>query len=279
MERLQEALSRARERRGQTAQTEAPSRSTLRQPAPMSRSETSAQQAWQELPQFVPDERRLRANRVVSYFGKAEAAPFDLMRTKIVQQAKANNWRRIVITSPSARCGKSTITSNLAFSLARQPELRTLIVEIDMRRPELANIVGIKQNLAFSRALTGQEAPERHMVGYGTNLAFATNSAPVSNSSELLQSGRAREVLQQLEETYAPDIVLFDAPPILGSDDTVGFLEFADASILVAAAEMTTISEIDVAEAEIAAATNVMGVVMNKCRYSMNEYGYEYSYS
>ncbi|OSP55761.1 hypothetical protein BV911_06340 [Pseudoruegeria sp. SK021] len=244
-----------------------------------SRSEGSTNEAWQALRSFEPNERILRANRVVSYFGGNDAGPFDMMRTKILQQAKANNWRRIVVTSPTAQCGKTTIAANLAFSLARQAELRTLVIEVDMRRPELANTIGLTEKMAFARVLNGQDEPAQHIVSYGPNLAFGTNSSPVSNSSELLQSSAAHDRLKEIEAIYAPDIVIFDAPPMLGSDDTHGFLGFADAAILVAAAEMTTISEIDVAESEIASMTQVMGVVMNKCRLTGSSYGYNYSYS
>lgn len=281
MERLQEALSRARDKRQETG-TPVP-----RTPAEKARSETKAPQAaapssvsaaWQSLPQFMPNEKLLKNNRIASYFGGHAAQPFDMMRTKLLQQTKANNWKRVAVTSPTAKCGKSTITANLAFSLARQSELRVLVIEIDMRRPEIANILGIKENLAFERVLSGQEPAEAHMVAYGNNLAFGTNRVPSANSSEVLHSAFAREQLVALERKFEPDLVLFDTPPVLASDDTIGFLDFVDAAILVAAAEMTSIDEVDVTETEIASATNVMGVVLNKTRYTKSGYGYDESY-
>lgn len=283
MERLQEALSRARDKR-QESGTAVP-----RMPAEKARAVTpptsatpavpsNASYAWQSLPQFMPNEKLLKNNRVVSYFGGHAAQPFDMMRTKLLQQTKANNWKRVAVTSPTAKCGKSTVTANLAFSLARQSELRVLVIEIDMRRPEIANILGIKENLAFERVLSGQEPAEAHMVAYGNNLAFGTNRVPSANSSEILHSAFAREQLIAVEKKFEPDLVLFDAPPILASDDTIGFLDFVDSAILVAAAEMTSIDEVDITETEIATATNVMGVVLNKTRYSKSTYGYDQSY-
>jgi capsular exopolysaccharide synthesis family protein len=310
MERLQEALSRARQQRKETlgsnakptipalhpSQPAAPQKEAaspkaatpetartgtpvLQEPAPEGPTkEEQVIAAWRALPQYTPNERLLTANRVVSFFGGRQASPFDMMRTKIIQQAKANNWRRIVITSPSPQCGKTTITANLAFTLARHTDLRIMVIEADMRRPELARLLGIKENLAFARALSGHEAPEQHLVAYGSNLAFATNQVPAANPSELLQSVKAQEVLAQIEETYQPDIVLFDAAPMLASDDTVGLLDFVDCALIVAAAETTSIEEVDVTESEIAAATNVLGVVLNKTRYSASSYGYEEGY-
>lgn len=278
MERLQEALSRARERRAQVPQTSDQTSAPMRPPVPASGA-TSVQQAWQNLSQYTPNERLLRNNRVLSYFGQKDAAPFDMLRTKIVQLAKTNNWRRIVITSPNPRCGKTTLVANLAFSLARQADLRTIVVEVDMRRPELAHMLGIQGEQSFARALSGQEAAANHMVAFGNNLAFASNQSPVSNPSELLQSATARATLEKLEMDFAPDVILFDAAPMQGSDDTVGFLDFVDAVIIVAAAEVTTVSQIDVIETEIAAITNVLGVVLNKSRINSSGKSYDYSYT
>lgn len=291
MERLQEALSRARDRRREAAQTAegSPSSATRLADTPASGHPTQntggatpvsqdVAAAWRALPQFVPNEKLLKNNRVLSFFGGAVAQPFDMMRTRLLQQCKANGYRRIAITSPTPKCGKSTITANLAFGLARQTELRVLVIDIDMRRPELANLVGIRENLAFARVLGGHEPPEAHMIAYGNNLAFGTNRVPSANSSELLHSAFARQQIELVERKFAPDLVLFDAPPMLASDDTIGFLDFTDAAILVAAAEQTSIDEVDVSETEIASATNMIGVVFNKARYSQGSYGYDKSY-
>ena len=70
--------------------------------------------------------------------------------------------------------------------------------------------------------------------------------------------------------------MLFDLPPMLVSDDTMAFVGHVDAVLLIAAAEATTIKEVDSCERELASQTNVMGVVLNKCRYMGPEYGYSY---
>ena len=71
-------------------------------------------------------------------------------------------------------------------------------------------------------------------------------------------------------EAYHP------VPPMLVNDDTLAFLHNVDAAMLVAAAGSTTISEIDACERELAAHTSVMGVVLNKCRYTGRDYGSDY---
>ena len=60
------------------------------------------------------------------------------------------------------------------------------------------------------------------------------------------------------------------------TDDTIAFLPRVDCALLIAAAETTAVKEIDNCEREIAAQTNVMGIVLNKCRYMEADYGYGY---
>ncbi|MFV0243676.1 MAG: CpsD/CapB family tyrosine-protein kinase [Qingshengfaniella sp.] len=284
MERLQEALSRARERRAKAvaeglpaaaADSAAPKKPVLRGGA---RNEEAIREAWAALPTLRINESHFAANRIVSYFGGKDASPMDMLRTKLVQQAKANGWRRIAITSPSPRCGKTTVSANLAFSLARQADLRTLLVETDLRRPALARTLGIAEPYSLARVLSGQENISDHMVRFGTNVAFATNHVSTSNPAELLHSARARAILAEIEATYAPDLILFDTAPLLSSDDTLGLMESVDAALLVAAAEVSTIEEIDVAERELAEVTQVIGVVLNKSRYASAGYGYDEAY-
>lgn len=276
MERLQAALTRARERRGLS--TGGTRKVSGRRDAGGSAASAEVLARWEALEPYEPNIRALTANRIVSFFGLQEATPYDMMRTKVVQQARANGWRRIAVTSPTARCGKSTITANLAFSLARHTDLRTIVIETDLRRPALARLLGASQPQLFAKVLGGLDSPENHMLRYGANVAFATNAAPAANPAELLQSSTAKDTLAQIEAAFKPDLILFDTSPLLASDDTIGFLEHVDAAILVAAAEQSSIEEIDVSETEIAGVTQVLGVVLNKCQHASGGMGYDYNY-
>lgn len=279
MERLQEALKRAREMRedalpaGATVPPPGGARQPLVRQAAASPS-GDVQARWDEVEEFSPTPRIMRKNRLVSFFGGPEASSFDIMRTKFVQQAKAKGAKRIVVTSPGPGCGKTTTTANLAFSLARQGDLRTIVVDIDLRRPNFGAILGIQKAQQFSGALAHEADPMDHMCRIGANLIVATNAVPVSNPSELIQSHSAQEMLAELERHFDPDFILFDAPPVLTSDDTIGFLEHCDAALIVAAAEQSSIEELDVTEAEVASVSTVLGVVLNKCRYTATNYDY-----
>ncbi len=289
MERIKFAIEKARaerERQGDKKDIRAPEKaapSTPRDRKPLKLTNPqpteSTESSWLALDGFQPKPALMRRNRIVSFEGGQQAVPFDVLRTRVLLQMRANNWRRLAITSPGSACGKTMSSLNLAFSLARQPEVRSILIEMDMRRPSLAKVLGLKKPQLFSRVLGGIEAPEDHMVRYGTNLAIGTNHRPATNPAELLMNPKTGEVLSEIEDRYQPTLMIFDMPPMLAGDDTVAFLDQVDCVLLVGAAESTSIKEIDVCEQDIARHTNVLGVVLNKCRYLDDKQGYyEYGY-
>ncbi|KFE34399.1 CpsD/CapB family tyrosine-protein kinase [Thioclava atlantica] len=238
--------------------------------------------AWNALKPFEPNPVQLRTSRVVAREGGAEAAPFDLMRTKILQQMRTNGWTRLAITSPTAGCGKSTIALNLAFSFARQHELYSLLIEADLRRPTLARLLQIEQSEPpgpqMSDVFTGAAEFADHARRIGDNFALGVNSRPAGRPSELLNASTTPQALKRIEAIYAPDLVIFDTAPVLVSDDTLALAEHVDCVLIIAAAEESTIKQIDLCERELAERTNVMGVVVNKFRFAAPEYGYGYGY-
>jgi protein-tyrosine kinase len=288
MEKIRAAIEKARAERELRAEIgreadagEAPAgtgRRKARGVAPRIEEERSsgAEAAWQRLPRFEPAREHARRNRLVSYIGGADAVSFEVLRTRLLKSVVSNNWRRIAITSPTAGCGKTTTCLNLAFSLSRLPEVKTLLIETDMRRPAMRGLLGLEKAHNISAALAGDEAAEAHMVRYQSNLAIGTNAKAVMNPAEILMGSRIGDTLSAIELAYEPTLTIFDTPPLLAGDDTLGFLNQVDAVLLIGAVETSSIKEIDICERQIAEHTNVLGVVLNKCRYV--DQGHEYGY-
>lgn len=231
---------------------------------------------WAALPAFAPKAAHLQRNRIVAFTSGREATAFDVIRTRLLQQMRANNWRRLAITSPGPGCGKSMLTLNLAFSLGRQQDQRTVVIDLDMRRPSMANYLGIKQEYSVAKVLDGTGVFADSTLRYGKNLAFTPHSGAIRNSAELLQSTRTAEVLDEITATYDPTIMIFDMPPMQAGDDVMAFVSRVDCVLLVAAAEETTIKQVDTCERDLATQTNVLGVILNKCRYMSEEESYGY---
>jgi|MDTA01.3.fsa_nt_gb Mrp family chromosome partitioning ATPase len=286
MERLQAAIEKARAQREERrtrpvedaagpypVRSQRPAAEAEAPPAP-----DAVESAWRALAPISLREPVLHRNRVTAYHPGRPAAPFDMLRTRMLQQAQTHGWRRIAIVSPHSACGKSTTAANLAFSLARQRGLRALILDMDMRRAGLGRILGQQPDSGMADVLEGSVSFSSHGLRYGDSVAFGLSRGGVKTPSEILQSRQARSHLERIEATYAPDIVLFDMPPLMASDDNFGFLQNVDAALILVAAEKTSMTKIDVAERQVAELTNVMGIVLNRCRYTDGAYGNEYDY-
>lgn len=272
MERLQQAIQKARKARD----TRQPQSLPLTDEQHHVPEEGADKDIWLSVPEIKIEPRLISRNRLMSYRGGPDASPYDMLRTKMLQQIRSNGWRRVAITSPYSGCGKSTTAANLAFSLGRQEDLRTLVVDFDMRRRGLAEILGQTGSYSMADVIQGKVPFHKHALRYGENVLFGLNYTPTRNPSEILQSKRMIEVLERLEAEYKPDIMLFDTPPLMASDDSHGFLKNVDCALLLAAADETRIDHIDVAEQQLAELTKVMGIVLNKCRYISGAFGHEY---
>ncbi len=293
MEKIRSAIAKARaarasesgvlpvtrdETRVRTAlDTRAPDPENRQPPAVPNAAEGAAIAArWQSLPSFAPSPALMARGHIVTFTGSEEAVHFDVMRTRLLQLMRSNGWRRVAITSPGPACGKSTLALNLAFTLGRQPGLRTLLLEMDLRRPSLARMLGLRDRHYAAKVLEGREPLAQNAVRHGENLAISTQTGPAPRPAELLHSPATAASLSLIEAEYDPAVILCDLPPVFVGDDAMSVMGQMDAALIVAAAGSTTISQIDRCEREIAAQTNVIGIVLNKCRHMENDYGYDY---
>ncbi|EIE49059.1 CpsD/CapB family tyrosine-protein kinase [Salipiger aestuarii] len=268
MERIQAAIAKARASRNTSAS------GVSRRPDPV-----DTPSSWEALPRHAPDRALMGRMRLVggaSETNKDDFAAFDVLRTRVLKLMRTNGWKRLGITSPTAGCGKSTMALNLGFSMTRREAVSAILIEADLRRPSLATKIGLKQPQDVSKVLHGDADLAANACLLNDRFAISTSDGPRHNSSDLLQSPRCGAALDRIEQIYAPTLMLFDTPPLQVGDDTIGFLQHVDCVILVAAAEHTTIKEIDASEREIAAHANVLGVVLNKCNFPEEKHGYSY---
>jgi protein-tyrosine kinase len=274
MERLEAALAKAREARqtAMTAETEHPATAAVRPAA----AKAPAVADWEALPEIAISPERAQRYRITALAVGKDAVPYDMLRSRTIRMMKEKSWTRLAVTSPDPGCGKTTVSLNLALSLARQKDLKVMLLDLDLRRPSLQKILGHTPEHSTWEILEGRMGLGEQAVRIGPNLAVSLNATPCRNPAELLQSRVALDVLADIQAQWKPDVILFDTSPMLASDDNVGFLGSVDCAILVAAAESTMMNKIDNCEKELAELTNVLGVVLNKCRYLDEAAGYAY---
>lgn len=269
MERIQSAIAKARAARARLL-PDTPGETVA--PGAPADPRTAA---WEAIAPFTPDIAHLRNQRLVAAEACNEATPFDILRTRMLRELASHGWRKVAITSPDAGCGKSTLAANLALSLARQPQLRCVLAELDLRRPSQARMWGLARQVAFGAALPSGAA-EAELVRVGDNLALGLNHKPAARPSELLTARGTAGAIDRIDRMLAPDVTLFDLPPALRTDDTLAFLDRVDCVIIVAEADVTTREALDLCEREVARHRPVLGVVLNKMRHVEKAYGYGY---
>lgn len=228
---------------------------------------------WANLLPLRLDAGTIARNRIVTTARTDPShATFDMLRTKVLQAARENNWTSIAITSPTRSCGKTFVATNLAFSLSHQKDCRSMLIDLDLRRPQIGNLLGMSKLPVMEKFLKGQSEARDVFVRYGDNLAIGANGQSVQFAAELLQSGDTARVLEELKQRLNPQVILFDLPPMYPNDDVMAFLPNVDCVLIVAAAEHSTCDEVGTCEQELFEKTNVLGVVLNKCRYGHGKY-------
>lgn len=220
---------------------------------------------WRNLVSVPLNEKHLKKQRMIALHNSHPAhVAFDMLRTRLFQELAERGWTRVAITSPTAACGKSFVAGNLALSLSRLEEVRTVLMELDLRNPSLASTFGVAPLDSMQEYLAGRIEPEDFMLRVRDNLALGLCDQPVPNASEVLQESMTAYVLDELQESMDPEIMLIDLPPALAQDDVLAVLPNVDAVLLVVGGGTTTADEIRRVEQLLGDVKPLLGVVLNK---------------
>lgn len=238
---------------------------------------------WPKLASFDIDKTHLERHRIITAARHDPAhTAFDVLRTKLLRALRDNGWTRIAVTSPTEGCGKTFMASNLALSLSRQANCRTVLLDMDMRRPSVAKVLGIKNPGSMGDFLRGEEPLSEFLqkagendLRIGDNLAIGGNSRREDYASELLQLPETAETLDNLEAQITPDVILFDMPPALVNDDVLAARSLFDGVLLIVGGGITKPNQIRSVEQRLGVETPLLGVVLNR---SEGEQAQSYSY-
>lgn len=183
--------------------------------------------------------------------------------------------KSIVLTSSVPNEGKSTVAYNLAQAIASSGK-RTLIVECDMRRRSLADMVGARARHGIYAVLSGQvELDEALVATSHRNLFFLDSEPHIPNPADILSSQRFRKLVSQMESDF--DYVVIDTPPVGTFVDAAIIAALADATALVVRERFVKRAELQNAYDQLKKAdANVIGVIMNMCEAESSEYYYAY---
>jgi protein-tyrosine kinase len=186
----------------------------------------------------------------------------------------------ILVTSSRPGEGKTFTSVNLALSIALEQDKTVLLVDADVLRPNVSRTLQISTPRGLTDYLSTDNLDVSDIM-YSTNverLKLITAGKPHHLSTELLASDKMLELVEEFASRYPDRIVIFDAPPLLGVNETSVMAGMCGQAVVVLEENKTKLDELDKA-ISLLPKDLAVGFVINKAYYSRDKgYGYGYGY-
>ena len=236
-----------------------------------------------ELKQVNPGgKRKGRTARACEYLTYSGKEAFKRLRTNVlIALGESEKKCRIIgVTSAQPSEGKSTVSVNLAYSLAELGE-SVLVIDGDMRRPAVHDIVGASQIPGVSDILTGKSSLNEAVVRYkstadSTVFDLIPGGEIPDHPAELLNSSRFGKVLEVVSTVF--DYVIVDLPPVNAVIDAVNVSKYVDGLVVVLREDHCPRYVLNECMEQLRyAKANILGFVMNGCIEGAGKH-YQYQY-
>src|ERR1035437_4177649 len=205
--------------------------------------------------------------------GGLAAEKFRVLGLKLRNLRERRKLKRVVVTSSIPEEGKSLVAANLAFNQSRSKILNTVLIDGDLRRPELAKRFGFNRSLpGLSEVLRGEcQLSDVVYKLEGSGLRFIPAGVTPENPIEVMQAGRLQPLLEQLETFF--DWIIIDTPPALPLADTPLWMKLADGVLLVTREGVCEKKQLE-RTVELIDRSTMLGVVVNSCHSNEQKYYY-----
>jgi len=210
----------------------------------------------------------MERNKIMPSIGdKAAVTAYKVLRTRVLQRLRSNDWHTFIVTATDTGEGKTLTASNLAMSISRDVNQSVFLVDLDLQRPSIAKYFGLDVKLGIGEYLKGEAEIEDILYRPEDmeRIVIVPSSGPLENASELIGSPRMKQFMTWLRERSTPPIAIFDMPPVLACDDVLAFLPSIDAVLFVVAEEGTERNRLNRA-LDMLGEFNLLGAVLNKSK-------------
>ena len=202
------------------------------------------------------------------------AEAYRTLRTNLTFAALDNPIQTLVVTSAAPDQGRSEVLANLGVTMA-QSERRTILVEADLRRPSLPQILNVESERGLTTMIVDDKAlDDPPLVDVGVeNLWLLPNGPQPPNPADLLGSRRMEQVIDALKARA--DVVLFNAPPVVSVTDAVVLGTKVDGVLLVVCAGRTRREHAQQAKEQLERVhVRIVGTVLNNAPLGISLGGY-----
>jgi protein-tyrosine kinase len=200
------------------------------------------------------------------------AEQFRALRGRIDSIAAQRSIRSIAVTSALPGEGKTTSAVNLAVVTAMSVGRRVLLIDCDLRKPKIHQSLGLRPEAGLAEVLTDTKTLQEAVLKVdGVNLEVLAVRGRPPNPSELLASGRMRELIAEATQRY--DRVILDTPAALGLPDSKTVSELCDGVVVVVRADVTSNRDVQ-ATIDLMDRSRLLGLVVNGAQIDQSRYGY-----
>jgi len=213
-----------------------------------------------------------------------ELESYKLLRTNIEFTSIDKELQVLAITSSDSAEAKTTTSVNLAKVMAAQKN-RVLLIDCDLRIPDVHKVLKLNNRLGLTNALINHETDITALAKYmqtvkvpnGINDLFVmTSGSTIPNPLEVLSSKRFKELIAVLKEHF--NFIVIDAPPVLPIADAIPISLAADGVLFCIASHQTQKERAVTAVTQLQRANvNIIGTVLTMVPSSKNRY-YYYNY-
>jgi len=201
-----------------------------------------------------------------------EAEAFREMRATVLHAGGENTPRTILVTSPGAGEGKTTVALNLALALSQKG--KTCLLDADLRQPMISRVFNNPPGSSWLYVLSGTRSLEQVLVSPGPrNLSLLANGLKPVNPGEMIGSEKVTALLGELKTRF--DYIVIDSPPTIPFSDARELSPMVDGVLLVSRYGLTTrrsLTRSTESLQEIGA--HILGVVVNGMDFSSPDYRY-----
>lgn len=185
----------------------------------------------------------------------------------------------ILVSSSKPNEGKTFTSLNLALSIALEQDKTVLLVDSDVLKPSVSRELNIGKNVGLIEYLLGEEKDVASIM-YHTNidgLRVIPAGLPHHLSNELLSSDKMMKLIEEFATRYPDRLVVFDAPPLLGVNETAIMAEQCGQGVVVVEEHKSKLADVKKA-VDLLPAEMAVGFVINKVTSSSQDQGYGYYY-
>lgn len=206
-----------------------------------------------------------------------EAESYRILNTNIQSIEGNRGIKTILITSPNSDEERDIVSVNMGLAMARI-EKRVLLIDANIRKPNIHDILNISNKKGLSNILSGDIKYEEtiNTLELEKNLHVITSGSTALNPSELLSTSKMKNLIQELSSKY--DSIILNAPSLGVISDSVILSTIVDGTILVCEAEKSEVEDMRIGKELLEKAdANILGVILNKVNIEKNSY-YQYYY-